>query len=57
MDMTAEAYLNFGSSAVARTSEDYFPYEADENYNLQKGNAAAHVLQAIPPDSASALKS
>lgn len=47
MDMTAEAYLNFGKSPVARTVEDYFPYKADENYNLQKGNAAAHVLQAI----------
>lgn len=47
MDMTADAYLNFGSSAIARTSEDYFPYEADETYNLQRGNAAAHVLQAI----------
>ena len=47
MDMTADAYLNFGSSAVARTSEDYFPYQADETYNLQRGNAAAHVLQAI----------
>ncbi len=47
MDMTAEAYLNFGSSAVARCVEDYFPYSANENYNLQKGNAAAHVLQAI----------
>jgi raffinose synthase len=47
MDMTADAYLNFGSSAIARTSEDYFPYEPGENYNLQRGNAAAHVLQAI----------
>jgi hypothetical protein len=47
MDMTADAYLNFGSSAIARTSEDYFPYEAGETYNLQRGNAAAHVLQAI----------
>jgi hypothetical protein len=47
MDMTADAYLNFESSAVARTSEDYFPYEPNETYNLQKGNAAAHVLQAI----------
>ncbi|HTE23790.1 Sip1-related alpha-galactosidase [Flavitalea sp.] len=47
MDMTAEAYLNFGSSAVARTSEDYFPYKKNETYNLQHGNAAAHVLQAI----------
>jgi len=47
MDMTADAYLNFGSSAIARTSEDYFPHEPGETYNLQKGNAAAQVLQAI----------
>ena len=47
MDMTADAYLNFGTSATARTVEDYFPYEEEEKYNLQKGNAAAHVLQAI----------
>ncbi|MEO8406351.1 MAG: Sip1-related alpha-galactosidase [Chitinophagaceae bacterium] len=47
MDMTADAYLNFGSSAVARAEEDYFPYEKDETYNLQRGNAAAHVLQAV----------
>lgn len=47
MDMTADAYLNFGSSAVARTSEDYFPFQPGETYNLQKGNAAAHVLQAV----------
>jgi raffinose synthase len=47
MDMTADAYFNFGSTAVARAVEDYFPYEPDENYNLQKGNAAAHVLQAV----------
>jgi len=47
MDMTAEAYFNFGSSAIARAVEDYFPYTSGENYNLQKGNAAAHVLQAV----------
>jgi hypothetical protein len=47
MDMTADAYFNFGSTAVARAVEDYFPYEKSETYNLQKGNAAAHVLQAI----------
>lgn len=47
MDMTSEAYLNFGSSAVARAVEDYFPYHANENYNLEKGNAAAHVIQAV----------
>ncbi|HEX8314928.1 MAG TPA: Sip1-related alpha-galactosidase, partial [Flavisolibacter sp.] len=47
MDMTADAYLNFGTSAVARAVEDYFPYEKGENYDLQRGNAAAHVLQAV----------
>lgn len=47
MDMTADAYLNFGTSATARTVEDYFPYEKGETYNLQRGNAAAHVLQAV----------
>lgn len=47
MDMTADAYFNFGSTAVGRAVEDYFPYEPNENYDLQKGNAAAHVLQAI----------
>jgi raffinose synthase len=47
MDMTAESYLNLGSSAVARAVEDYFPYEQKENYNMQRGNAAAHVVQAI----------
>lgn len=47
MDMTADAYWNFGTTATARAVEDYFPYEKGENYNLQRGNAAAHVLQAI----------
>ena len=47
MDMTPDAYFNFGTSAVARTEEDYFPYKKNEGYNLQNGNAAAHVLQAI----------
>jgi raffinose synthase len=47
MDMTADAYLNFGSTAVARTSEDYFPYKPNEDYNLEHGNAAAHIVQAM----------
>ena len=47
MDMTADAYFNFGTSAVARAVEDYFPYKPGETYDLQKGNAAAHVLQAV----------
>jgi hypothetical protein len=47
MDMTPDAWGNFGTTAVARTSEDYFPYEKGESYDLQRGNAAAHVLQAV----------
>jgi hypothetical protein len=47
MDMTADAYFNFGRTAVARAVEDYFPFEPGETYNYQKGNAAAHVGQAI----------
>jgi hypothetical protein len=47
MDMTPDAWGNFGTTAVARASEDYFPYEKGETYNLQRGNAAAHVLQAV----------
>ena len=47
MDMTNDAFYNFGTSAVARAVEDYFPYEENENYNMQKGNAAAHVTQAL----------
>jgi hypothetical protein len=46
MDMTADAYTNFGTSSVARAVEDYFPYQQGETYNLQHGNAAAHVVQA-----------
>jgi raffinose synthase len=47
MDMTADAFYNFGETPVARSVEDYFPYEEGENYNLQRGNAAAHILQGI----------
>ncbi len=47
MDMTADAYLNFGTSAVARSVEDYFPAEKGNTYNLEEGNAAAHVVQAV----------
>ncbi len=45
MDMTADAYFNFGSTAIARGVEDYFPEET--SYNMQRGNAAAHVVQAV----------
>ena len=47
MDMTNDAFLNFGGTPVARSVEDYFPYKPDEGYDLQHGNAAAHVLQAM----------
>jgi len=47
MDMTPDAWGNFGTTAVARASEDYFPYQKGESYDLQRGNAAAHVLQAV----------
>lgn len=46
MDMTNDAFYNFSTSAIARTVEDYFPYKEGETYNLEKGNAAAHVLSA-----------
>jgi len=47
MDMTNDAFLNFGETPVARSVEDYFPYVPGEGYDLQHGNAAAHVLQAM----------
>ncbi|HEX8445942.1 MAG TPA: Sip1-related alpha-galactosidase [Sphingomonas sp.] len=47
MDMTADAYFNFGMTPVARAVEDYFPWKPDETYDLEKGNAAAHVAQAL----------
>jgi raffinose synthase len=47
MNMTNDAFYNFGTSAIARTVEDYFPFKENETYNLQEGNAAAHVTQAL----------
>jgi len=47
MNMTADAYLNFGNTPVARAVEDYFPASKGKTYNLEEGNAAAHVLQAV----------
>jgi len=48
MDMTAEAYLNFGKTAVARAVEDYFPFEdGGVGYKMEKGNATAHLIMAI----------
>jgi raffinose synthase len=48
MNMTADAYLNFDKSSVARAVEDYFPaYEGGVGYKLEKGNAAAHLLMGF----------
>lgn len=48
MDMTNDAFYNFGKSAVARTVEDYFPErEGGIGYKLEKGGPAAHVLMAL----------
>ena len=48
MDMTNEAFYNFGKSAVARTVEDYFPErDGGVGYNLEKGGPAAHCLMAL----------
>lgn len=48
MDMTTEAYFNFGNSAVARAVEDYFPEEdGGIGYNMERGGAAAHLIMAL----------
>ena len=48
MDMTAEAYLNFGNSAVARAVEDYFPVDdGGAGYKIPYGNAAVHLVLAF----------
>ena len=48
MDMTAEAYQYFGKTAIARAVEDYFPIEEDGiGYNMERGNAAAHLIMAL----------
>lgn len=50
MDMTADAYLNFGTSAVARSVEDYFPAEENGSgigYKIPYGNAAVHLVMGL----------
>lgn len=42
MDMTTDAVYNYGSSALGRASEDFFP--ENESYKITAGNAAVHVL-------------
>jgi raffinose synthase len=44
-DMVPAVLYHFGSSALARGSEDYFPSDNDDNYKMAYScNAAAHVL-------------
>lgn len=48
MDMTAEAYLNFGASAVARAEDDYWPeYDTLHTKNYWMGRAGDHILQEV----------
>lgn len=48
MDMTNDAFYNFGRSAIGRTVEDYFPErDGGVGYKLEKGGPAAHVLMAL----------
>jgi hypothetical protein len=44
MDMSIECVYNFGTSATARASEDYFPDAT--GYDIKHGNASAHIMQA-----------
>ena len=47
MDMTPDAYLNFGSAAVARAEDDYYPaYDTAQTYKFVMGKAAGHIMQA-----------
>ncbi len=44
-DMVPAVLYHFGSSALARGSEDYYPSDNDDNYKMAYScNAAAHVL-------------
>ncbi|SHJ47067.1 Raffinose synthase or seed imbibition protein Sip1 [Arenibacter nanhaiticus] len=47
-NMALEAVYNFGSSAIARSSDDFFP-KVTAYYSLEeeKGNAAAHILMNV----------
>lgn len=42
MDMTTDAVYNYKNSAVARSSEDFFP--ENTSYKIDAGNAAIHVM-------------
>ena len=48
MDMTPDAYLNFGSTAVARAEDDYWPeYDTRHSENYWFGRAGEHVAQEV----------
>jgi hypothetical protein len=48
MDMTAEAYLNFGPTAVARAEDDYWPeYDTLHTNNYWLGRAGEHIIQEV----------
>jgi raffinose synthase len=48
MNMTNDAFYNFGESAIARCVEDYFPErDGGTGYRLEYGGPAAHVLSAL----------
>ena len=48
MDMTPDAYLNFGSTAVARAEDDYWPeYDTSHARNYWFQRAGQHVLQEV----------
>jgi hypothetical protein len=45
MEMTVDDIYHFGSSAIARASDDYMPKEI--SYNLESGNAAVHIVNCL----------
>ncbi|MGA7721721.1 MAG: Sip1-related alpha-galactosidase [Ignavibacteriaceae bacterium] len=48
MDMTPDAYLNFGATAVARSEDDYSPaFEKGHTGNFWMEKAAEHIQQAV----------
>ncbi|HEY9165747.1 MAG TPA: Sip1-related alpha-galactosidase [Candidatus Kryptonia bacterium] len=48
MDMTPEAYLNFGSTSVARAEDDYWPeYDTLHPTNYWMSRAGEHVIQEV----------
>ena len=47
MDMTPEAYLNFGGTSVARAEDDYYPaYNKKQTYAFVIKRAVNHIEQA-----------